>query len=331
VDLTASAHPIVLRPIVERLRQGGHEVDITARDYAQTLAITRRMGLDYTELGAHGGASRSAKLRALVSRTRQMRKFGKGKGYELAIAHGSNDLALAARSLGIPAVNTFDYEWATVQHNIGCRLARRVLVPEAIPPERLRRYGVKDSKLVRYPGLKEEYYLYDFQADADALDRLGVDAARVVVIVRPPPDVSLYHRKSNPLFPQVLQHLGTDDGVHAVVLPRTEAQRSYVRDLNLRSVIVPDGAADGQSLVALADLVVSAGGSMNREAVALGTPVYTTYGGRLGGVDEELIREGRLRPLTDPRAIELVKRPPGGGSQRRDPQFLVDKMLEAVG
>ena len=331
MDLTASAHPIVLRPIVERLRQGGHEVDITARDYAQTLAITRRMGLDYTELGAHGGASRSAKLRALVSRTRQMRKFGKGNGYELAIAHGSNDLALAARSLGIPAVNTFDYEWATVQHNIGCRLARRVLVPEAIPPERLRRYGVKDSKLVRYPGLKEECYLYDFQADADALDRLGVDAARVVVIVRPPPDVSLYHRKSNPLFPQVLQHLGTDDGVHAVVLPRTEAQRSYVRDLNLRSVIVPDGAADGQSLVALADLVVSAGGSMNREAVALGTPVYTTYGGRLGGVDEELIREGRLRPLTDPRAIELVKRPPGGGSQRRDPQFLVDKMLEAVG
>jgi predicted glycosyltransferase len=95
-------------------------------------------------------------------------------------------------------------------------------------------------------------------------------------------------------------------------------------------VIVPDGAVDGQSLVALADLVVSAGGSMNREAVALGTPVYTTYGGRLGGVDEELIRDQRLRPLTDPRAIELVKRPPGGGSERRDPQFLVDRMLEAA-
>jgi uncharacterized protein len=331
VDLTASAHPIVLRPIVERLRQEGHEVDVTARDYAQTLQIASRMGLDYTELGAHGGASRSAKLRALVSRTRQMRKFGKGKGYELAIAHGSNDLALAARALGIPAVNTFDYEWATVQHNIGCRLARRVLVPEAIPPERLRRYGVKGAKLVRYPGLKEEYYLYDFEADDGVLGRLGVDATRVVVIVRPPPDVSLYHRKSNPLFPQVLQHLGTDDAVHAVVLPRTEAQRAYVRDLNLPSVIVPDGAADGQSLVALADLVVSAGGSMNREAVALGTPVYTTYGGRLGGVDEELIRESRLRPLTDPRAIELVKRPPGHGTQRRDPQFLVDKMLEAAG
>jgi predicted glycosyltransferase len=330
VDLTASAHPIVLRPIVERLRAQGHDVDVTARDYAQTIELAQRMGLEVVELGRHGGASRSAKLRALVSRTRQMRRFGKGKGYELAIAHGSNDLALAARALHIPAVNTFDYEWATVQHNIGCRLARRVLVPDAIPPERLERYGVKGDKLVRYPGLKEEYYLWDFAADPSALTALGVDTGRVVVIVRPPPDVSLYHRKSNPLFPQVLQHLGTDDGVHAVVLPRTDAQRTYVRGLDLPSVIVPDGAVDGQSLVALADLVVSAGGSMNREAVALGTPVYTTYGGRLGGVDEELIRESRLRPLTDPRAIELVKRTPGGGGERRDPQFLVDRMLEAA-
>jgi uncharacterized protein len=330
VDLTASAHPIVLRPVVERLRAQGHDVDVTARDYAQTLELAQRMGLDVVALGAHGGASRSAKLGALISRTRQMRRFGKGKGYELAIAHGSNDLALAARALKIPAVNTFDYEWATVQHNIGCRLARRVLVPDAIPPQRLERYGVKGDKYVPYPGLKEEYYLYDFTADPSALAALGVDEQRVVVIVRPPPDVSLYHRKSNPLFPQVLQHLGTDEAVHAVVLPRTEDQREYVRGLALPSVIVPDGAVDGQSLVALADLVVSAGGSMNREAVALGTPVYTTYGGRLGGVDEELIRHGRLRPLTDPRAIELVKREPGGGSERRDPQFLVDRMLEAA-
>ena len=125
----------------------------------------------------------------------------------------------------------------------------------------------------------------------------------MVVIVRPPPDVSLYHRKSNPLFPKVLERLGRDDGVHAVVLPRTEAQREFITGLRLPSLIVPDGAVEAQSLVALADLVVSAGGTMNREAAALGTPVYTTYGGRLGGVDEALIRSGRLRPLTDPRAV----------------------------
>jgi predicted glycosyltransferase len=183
---------------------------------------------------------------------------------------------------------------------------------------------------VQYPGLKEEYYLWDFEPDSELLPGLGVDQERVVVIVRPPPDVSLYHRKSNQLFPQVLQHLGSDERVHAVVLPRTDEQRAYVRTLGLPSLIVPDRGVDGQSAVALADLVVSAGGSMNREAVALGTPVYTTYGGRLGGVDEALIREGRLRPLTDPRALELVKQPERRPTTRRDPELLVDLMVEVA-
>ena len=330
VDLTASAHPIVMRPIVQRLRAQGHEVEITARDYAQTLELCRIHGLDVEVFGAHGGATRTKKLGALVSRTRALRKWAKTRDFDLALAHGSNDMFLVARPLGIPAVDTFDYEWATVQHNIGCRLARRVMVPESIPPERLRRYGVRDGKLVQYPGLKEEYYLYDFEPDAALLPGLGVDPNRVTVIVRPPPDVSLYHRKSNPLFPQVLEHLGSDEGVHAVVLPRTAAQRQYVRELGLPSVIVPEGAIDGRSAVANADLVVSAGGSMNREAVALGTPVYTTYGGRLGGVDEMLIRHNQLRPLTDPRAIELVKRPEHQPTERRDPGLLVDMILGAV-
>ena len=118
--------------------------------------------------------------------------------------------------------------------------------------------------------------------------------------------------------------------VHAVVLPRTHEQRAYVKSLALPSVIVPERAVDAQSLIALADLVVSAGGTMNREAAALGVPVYTTYGGRLGGVDEALIREGRLVPLSDPRAIELRKRDGQGRRVRRDPQSMLDLLLSAL-
>ena len=331
VDLTAPAHPVVFRPLVARLRAAGHEVDVTARDYAQTLALARRLDLGAVEIGRHGGASRARKAAMLAQRTEQLLRWARPRHFDLALAHGSNDLALVARALGVPAANTFDYEFATVQHNIGCRLARRVVVPDAIPPERLARYGVGPEKLRRYPGLKEEYYLADFEPDPHVLDRLGVDRGRLLVTVRPPPDVSLYHRKSNPLFPQVLQHIGHDDGVHAVVLPRTEAQRHMVRALRYPSLIVPEGAEDGQSLVALADLVISAGGTMNREAVALGTPVYTTYGGRLGGVDEQLIRDGRLRPLTDPRAIELRKRDGAAADRvRRDPQVMLDLLMQAA-
>jgi predicted glycosyltransferase len=328
-DMTASAHPVVFRPIVSRLRAAGHEVEITARDYAQTLGLLALHGLDHVTIGRHAGASRTRKVVALGQRTAKLHRWAKGR-FDLGVAHGSNDLALAAAWAGIPAVNMFDYEFAIQQHHIGCRLARRVLTPDAIPPSRLARFGARGEKLLQYPGLKEEYYLADFEPDPTILRRLGVDAERVVVVVRPPPDVSLYHRKSNPLFPRVLGYLGDRDDVQAVVLPRTDAQRMHVRSLNLPSVVVPEGAVDAQSLIASSDLVVSAGGSMNREAVALGVPVYTTYGGRLGGVDEALIRTSRLRPLTDARALELEKRSNTLEWPRRDPGVLVEMILSAV-
>src|SRR5947209_3470323 len=207
-DMTASAHPVVFRPVIERLREAGHDVQITARDYAQTLGLLELHGLDYVKVGRHAGASRSRKALALVQRTTKLHRWSRGKKFDLAVAHGSNDLALAAAWARIPAVDTFDYEFAVQQHRIGCRLARRVITPDAIPPSRLARFGATGEKLVQYPGLKEEYYLADFQPNPNILGELGVDPERVVVVVRPPPDVSLYHRKSNPLFPRVLTSLG---------------------------------------------------------------------------------------------------------------------------
>jgi predicted glycosyltransferase len=331
VDMSAPAHVLVLRPIIQRLQAEGHEVEVTSRDYAQTQALLDLHGIPHQPIGRHGGASRLRKAYRLGARSAGMLRYGRGKGFDLALAHGSNDLAIAARTLGVPEANMHDYEYAVTQHRVGCRLATRVLFPDSVPPERLRRFGVGPEKLFSYPGLKEEYYLFDFEPDPEALLRLSVDTSRVVVIVRPPPDVSLYHRKSNPLFPKVLDRLGKDEGVHAVVLPRTEAQRQFIEGLSLPSLIVPDHAVEAQSLVALADLVLSAGGTMNREAAALGTPVYTTYGGRLGGVDEALIRSGRLRPLTDPRAMELSKRTAEATPTRRNPQALVEIILGTVG
>ena len=331
VDMTASAHVLVFRPLIELLRGRGDEVEITARDYAQTLQLLELHGLEATVIGRHGGRSRLGKGRSLFSRLHALRKWARPRRFDLALAHGSHELTLSARRLGIPSGTTHDYEFATLQHQLGMRAATRVVVPDAIPPERLERFGVRPPPLQRYPGLKEEYYLADFEPDPAVLERLGVERGRVLVVLRPPPDVSLYHRHSNPLFPQTLDFLGAHPEVQAVVLPRTEEQREFVRGLDLPSMIVPDRAVDAQSLIALADVVVSAGGTMNREAAALGVPVYTTYGGRLGGVDEELIRSGRLKPLTDPRALELTKREDGDGTRvRRDPQVMLDLLLTAL-
>jgi predicted glycosyltransferase len=266
----------------------------------------------------------------MTHRLGALKRWAKGREFDIALAHGSHELTMTARRLGISSSTTFDYEFATLQHQLGCRAATKVVVPEAIPAERLRPYGVKPPKLVQYPGLKEEYYLADFEPDRSLLDRFAIDRERVLVVLRPPPDVSLYHRHSNPLFPMTLDHLGRLENVHAFVLPRTEDQREYVRSLDLPSVILPEAAVDAQSLIALSDVVVSAGGTMNREAAALGVPVYTTYGGRLGGVDEALIRDGRLKPLTDPRALDLHKRAQAGERVRRDPHLMLELLLSAL-
>ena len=331
IDMTAPAHVLVYRPLMELLREQGAEIELTARDYAQTLQLLELHGMEAEVIGHHGGRSRLGKARSLFSRLHALRRWAKGRKFDLALAHGSHELTISARRLGIPSSTTFDYEWATLQHQLGCRAATRVVVPESIPPERMERYGVRPPKLQRYPGLKEEYYLSDFQPDRSVASALGIDEKRILVIVRTPPDVSLYHRASNPLFPRVLDHLGRHPEVQAVVIPRTEEQRAYVQSLELPSLIVPPGAVDAQSLIALSDLVVSAGGTMNREAAALGVPVYTTFGGRLGGVDEWLMREGRLVPLTDPRALELRKREPDEGKRvRRDPKLMLELLMSAL-
>jgi uncharacterized protein len=324
VDLTNSPHVLVMRPIVRALEQRGAEVLITARDFAQTLPLAERHGLAVDAIGHHRGGRAAAKGVGLVSRSLALARWAHGRRIDLALGHGSNDVTVAARLLGIPSATAFDYEWATVQHTVNCRLAQAVVVPDAIPPERLARYGATAAKLRRYAGLKEEYYLADFEPDPSVLPGLGLDPARPVAVVRTPPAVSLYHRFENPLFGQVLDRLR---GEQAVVLPRTPEQRA-----ELDGFLVPDTAIDAQSLIAYADLVISAGGTMNREAVALGTPVWTTFEGRLGAVDEALIASGRMRRLARAEDVALEKRAGTAAERtRRDPAIMADLLLSPIG
>ena len=326
IDLTNSPHVLVMRPVIATLRQQGHEVEVTARDFAQTLQLCERFGIEHTAIGHHRGEHLAAKARGLFERSLALRRWARGRRFDLALGHGSNDITVAAAMLRIPSSTMFDYEWATVQHNINCRLARAVVVPDVIPPERLYRYGAR-GKLRAYPGLKEEYYLSDFEPDPAVLGELDLDLGLPVAVLRTPPEVSLYHRFENDLFAQVLERLRSPQ---TVVLPRTPGQRSQ---LTRAGFLVPERAIDAQSLVAFADLVVSAGGTMNREAVALGTPVFTVFEGRLGAVDERLIAEGRLRRLTSADEVRLEKRPDAGTARdrvRRDPAILAALLLTAV-
>jgi uncharacterized protein len=338
IDLTNSPHVLVMRPVIERLRADGHRVEVTARDFAQTIELCERLDIPHTAIGHHRGGRLLAKGAGLASRSGALvrwahseRRRGGVDRFDIALGHGSNDVSVAAAILRVPSSTMFDYEWATVQHNVNCRLARAVVVPAAIPPARLARYGAS-GKVRAYEGLKEEYYLADFEPDAAVLAQLRLDPERPIVVVRPPPEVSLYHRFENDLFARVLERLRTaaEDGVQPVVLPRVSSQREELR--GVPGFVVPEHAIDAQSLIALADLVISAGGTMNREAVALGVPVYTTFEGRLGAVDERLLAEGRLRKLESVDELDLGSR---DGTIvetriRRDPRILVELLLSPI-
>jgi len=331
IDMTNSPHVPFFRPLVRLLEERGHEVSVSARDFAQTLELLTDAGIAHEVVGPpHGGAGRAGKIAAMASRLRALRSWASKRGFDVALSHASHELPLAARSLRIPSAYAYDYEFARTQHTLGSRAATRVVAPEAIPQERLDRLGAHARKTRRYPGLKEEYYLSGLVPDVGVLDRLGLDRSRVVAVVRTPPEVSLYHRHGNPLFTEVIERLGRDDGVQAVVLPRTTAQRTALLAAELPSLVVPEHAVDAQSLVALADLVVSAGGTMNREAVALGTPVWTTFAGQMGAVDEGLIAEGRLRELTDAASLVVQKKSGGAQVASRDPAVMLDLMLSAL-
>ena len=178
IDMTASAHPLVFRPLIELLRARGDEVEITSRHYAQTLQLIESHGLTATVIGHHGGRSSLGKARQMRSRLRALRTWARGRGFDIALAHGSHELTMTAKRLGIPSSTTFDYEWAWLQHQLGCRAATKVVVPDSIPPERLARYGAVPPKLLQYPGLKEEYYLADFEPDAGVLAEWQIDPER---------------------------------------------------------------------------------------------------------------------------------------------------------
>ena len=272
IDVSNSPQVPFFRPLIALLEARGHEVEVTTRDYAQTLELLDLHGIAHEVVGPRHG--REPGQGAGDGRAASgLRKHARGRGFDLALAHASHELPLVARSLGIPSAYAFDYEFARAQHGLGCRAATRVVVPEAIPQERLDGLGARARKVRRYPGLKEEYYLAGFAPDPVVLDELGLDRGRVLVVVRPPPGVPLPPPRQ-PARRRRPGRLGADPGAQAVVLPRTAEQRPSC-GRSAASLVVPEHAST-RSLVALADLVVSAGGTMNREAVALGVPAFTT-------------------------------------------------------
>jgi predicted glycosyltransferase len=287
IDLANSPHVHIFRPIIEELTARGHEVELTARDFAQTVGMAEQLGWEFTVIGHHGGKNLVRKSVAVVGRAVGLVRYAAGRGFDVALHHNSYAQTLAAAALRIPSIAMMDYEFQPA-NQLSFRLARRVLVPAPFPVEALAACGAV-AKADWYPGIKEEIYLGDFEPDPSVLAQLGIteDDERVIVAMRPAPTMATYHRFENPLFDEIAAELAARDDVLLVILPRTDAQKRALESLASDTCILADQVVDALSLTYYADLVVGAGGTMNREAAVLGTPVYTAFAGKMGAVERE--------------------------------------------
>lgn len=305
IDLTNSPHVLFFEPIVQRLIKDGHEVFITARDFAQTIELIESKNLAATVFGKHMGRSVIKKAFGLAYRSMLLYFYGKKIKPDVALSHNSNDLAVAARLLSVPHLIFVDYEYASFVHKFNSIFADKILFPEPVSVEKLVQLYGKKEKFGNYPGLKEQVYLPHYKLK-NIRAEIGISQKDILVVVRPPADFAIYHRFKNPLFEDCLNYLKNSEA-KVLMLPRTSEQKESLKE-KFPDFIYSHRAVDGPSLIFSADLVLSAGGTMNREAAVLGTPAYTIFAGKIGAVDNYLMEKGLLKKVEKPEDIEIKKK-----------------------
>jgi len=312
IDLDNSPHVPFFAPIIRELENNGHSVLVTARDFAQVKQLAELLHLRCKIIGRHYGKNTLLKIAGVGIRAAQLGSFVSVRRPDLAVSHGSRAQLFLAAILRIPSVDISDYEYATDFKFIR---PTWMITPETIPSSR---WPVPESSVLHYPGIKEDVYVPQFVPDSKLRAQFNLEEQSIVVTVRPPASHAHYHNpESDKVFDEVMNRLMGEKDVVAILLPRTPSQENEIRKewaahFASGKLIVPSQAVDGLNLIWHSDLVISGGGTMNREAAALGVPVYSTFCGKIGAVDKDLVEQNRLvliNTIADVRTnIKLIKR-----------------------
>jgi predicted glycosyltransferase len=312
IDLDNSPHVPFFKPIAEELERRGYSVVFTARECFQVRELADLMKLNYRCIGHHYGKHRGAKLAGIVIRALQLLPYVLRQRPQLAVSHGSRSMFTLASMLRIPTITIMDYEHARWVWFLGNAWA---MLPDVIPGTALK---LRKDRILRYPGIKEDVYAPSFCPDPAIKRVLGITSQELVVTLRPPATEAHYHNpESEVLLGAVFEMISQTPNIKVVLVPRTPKQEAELRTQWSRvfdsgKMIVPKHAVDGLDLIWFSDVVISGGGTMNREAAALGVPVYSIFRGKTGAVDEYLAKSGRLvllQSADDVRAkLKLVRR-----------------------
>ena len=337
IDLDNTPHVPFFKPIIDDLDQRGFDVVITARDAFQVCDLADYFGIPYKRIGRHYGKNLVMKVLGTVVRAAQMLPTMLRERPSLAVSHGSRTQLIVSALLGIPSITIYDYEHAK---GLGLIHPTWVMMPDVIPDSTI----THDKKYVyKYPGIKEDVYVPSFKPNPGIRRELGIAEDALLITIRPPAtEAHYYNPKSEELFESIINYLAQKPNVQIVLLPRNKKQETFVRDLwqdlfEKRKLVIPDHAVDGLNLIWFSDLVVSGGGTMNREAAALGVPVYSIFRGKIGAVDRYLADCGRLVLLEKVADFETsvvlarrTKEPATAGKENVSLKGIVDKIGEVM-
>jgi predicted glycosyltransferase len=335
IDLDNSPHVPLFKPIIDELSQRGYDCMVTSRDCFQVAGLIDLYGLKCETIGKHYGRNTLMKVFGLVYRGMQLTPSALRDRPALALSHGSRSQQLVSRLLGIPTIIMNDYEYVTfLPFNDSTWL---------ITPEYLHKWAEKidPSRILTYSGLKEDVYIPNFKPDSTIMKAIGLEADHIIITIRPPATEAHYHNpESEELFTEVMNYFGAMDKVTMVLLPRNDKQAETIRErwphlIAGGHAIIPDHVVDGLNLMWHSDLVISGGGTMNREAAALGIPVYSIFRGPTGAVDRYLAEHGRLvmleRPADIREKIRVERRDRSGNGMSRGKAVLnriVDEIVQ---
>lgn len=336
IDLDNSPHVPLFVPIINELERDGHSIVLTVRDTFQVVGLADRYKLTYRKVGRHYGANKFMKVIGTVWRSVQLATHMLKERPDVSISHGSRSLILLSSVLGIPTILLFDYEFSTSLPFIRPILG---IAPEVIEISSLEKKFLGGVRL--YSGIKEDVYVPQFQPDPSILSQLGVRDSEILITIRPPASEAHYHNpESDKLFVKVVEFLGSHSNLKMVILPRNEkAQKDLILKTwpqwcNEKKIIIPGQVLDGLNLIWHSDFVISGGGTMNREAAALGVPVYSIFRGTIGAVDRYLQEKGRLTLIETECDVEnklLVTKRGKSQTEKFGDRQVLNQIMGAIG
>lgn len=330
IDLENTPNVPFFEPIVKRLRKMNHTVYITCRDYSDIPVLSKLYGIQASTVGWHGGKNKIRKVYIGLLRAILLAKWARKKKIDLAVGFGSRTLALASRLLKITNATVFDYEHGSTY---AYRFCDWVFVPEEVSSQYLIERGISEKKLIKYTGLKEEVYAGVYKYDNGSLDQFKYDEEKVVVTVRPPATKAHYHdHLSEIICRRVFERIAGDSSTMAIFV-RRDGDSTFDEFLQYENIKIITAPFKGLDLIFNSDLVISGGGTMVREAAAIGVPAYSVFTGKMGAVDERLSREGRLIMIRKPedvsriRFVERDKQVYSGGEKASVLEFFVNEFV----